>query len=186
MHPDRDPARDPMPHPPKTGRARNMPPGLATDVRTGPVDMRYLEGTLGYTLRRAQMAVFQDIYRAFGDAGGGITLTQFSVMAVAADNPDITQTELAEVLAVERPRIVPILDGLEARGLALRRVCGVDRRNRRITLTDAGARLLAELKHRFALHEARVALALGAERAAVHAALQALQGLAAPGDPAAD
>ena len=72
--------------------------------------MRYLEGTIGYTIRRAQMAVFHDIYREFQDVGIGITLTQFSVMAVAADNPEVTQTELAEVLAVERPRIVPILN----------------------------------------------------------------------------
>jgi DNA-binding MarR family transcriptional regulator len=141
--------------------------------------MRYLESTLGYTLRRAQMAVFQDIYRAFGKAGEGITLTQFSVMAVAADNPDITQTELAEVLAVERPRIVPILDRLEARGLAVRRVCGVDRRNRRISLTDAGSSLLADLKLRFAHHEARVALTLGTDCAVVHAALQSLHCLPA-------
>ena len=70
-----------------------------------PVDMGYLEGTIGYTIRRAQLAVFQDIYREFGDTR--ITLTQFSVMAVAADNPEVTQAELAEVLAVERPRIVP-------------------------------------------------------------------------------
>ena len=49
-------------------------------------------------------------------------------------------------MAVERPRIVPILNGVEQRGLATRRVRGVDRRNRRIALTDAGASLLAELK----------------------------------------
>jgi enoyl-CoA hydratase len=100
--------------------------------------MRYLEGTIGYTIRRAQMAVFQDIYREFQTVGIRITLTQFSVMAVAADNPEVTQAELAEVLAVERPRIVPILNQLERMGLARRLVCDIDRRNRRIVLTAEG------------------------------------------------
>ena len=136
--------------------------------------MRYLEGTIGYTIRRAQMAVFHDIYREFQDVGIGITLTQFSVMAVAADNPEVTQTELAEVLAVERPRIVPILNQLEHRGLATRLVCGIDRRNRRIVLTEDGQHMLTELKRRFALHEARLAQVLGTGRAPL---LEALQGL---------
>ena len=47
------------------------------------IDMRYLEGTIGYSIRRAQIAVFQNIYRAFGDQA--VTLVQFSVMAVPAD-----------------------------------------------------------------------------------------------------
>ena len=121
--------------------------------------MRYLEGTIGYTIRRAQLAVFQDIYREFDDTG--ITLTQFSVMAVAADNPEVTQAELAEVLAVERPRIVPVLNALEARGLAKRRICDLDRRSRRIALTADGLNLLQELKRRFARHEARLEQLLG-------------------------
>lgn len=163
------------------GRALQEEPAQPPSGRSASVDMRYLEGTLGYTLRRAQMAVFQDIYRAFGEMGAGITLTQFSVMAVAADNPEITQTELAEVLAVERPRIVPILNQLEGRGLALRLVCEVDRRNRRIVLTEEGAGLLSELKRRFALHEMRVAQVLGADSSTLLHALLLLRGLPALG-----
>ncbi len=143
--------------------------------------MGYLEGTIGYTIRRAQMAVFADIYREFGDKG--ITLTQFSVMAVAADNPEITQSELAEMLAVERPRIVPILNALEERDLATRLVCEVDRRNRRIVLTPAGSRLLHDLKGRFAKHEARLLRLLGTRKAELLATLRKLGGLAEPVQP---
>ena len=124
-------------------------------------DMSFLEGTIGYSIRRAQMAVFQDIYNAFGDKA--LTLVQFSAMAVTADNPEITQAELAELLAVERPRIVPILNKLEELGIAQRLVCDTDTRNRRIVLTPKGHKLLAELKRRFALHEHRLAQLLGAE-----------------------
>jgi DNA-binding MarR family transcriptional regulator len=137
----------------------SRPPLTVRDARA--IDMRYLLGTVGYSIRRAQMAVFQDIYASFGDKA--VTLVQFSVMAVAADNPGITQWELAEVLAVERPRMVPVLNQLEALGLAERKVCEHDRRIRRITLTAKGRHLLKELKQRFAAHEERLARKLGGQ-----------------------
>jgi hypothetical protein len=69
----------------------------------------------------------------------------------SADNPEITQAELAQVLAVERSRIVPILNKLEELRLAQRLVCDADKRNRRIVLTPKRHKLLAELKRRFAM-----------------------------------
>ena len=107
-----------------------------------------------------------------------------SVMAVAADNPEVTKAELAEVLAVERPRIVPILNALEARGLAKRLVCDVDRRNRRIVLTVEGLALMQDLKRRFAVHEARLDQMLGVSKPAMLLALQELGGLSAQAGPA--
>ena len=124
--------------------------------------MSYLEGTIGYSIRRAQMTVFHSIYEAFDDRQ--VTLVQFSVMAVTADNPEITQSQLAEVLAVERPRIVPVLNALEERGLAQRLVCEADKRNRRIVLTAKGQAFLADLKARFAKHERQLDALLGGEK----------------------
>jgi hypothetical protein len=49
------------------------------------LDLSYLEATIGYSIRRAQLAVFQDIYCAFGSLS--VTTAQFSVLAVVADNP---------------------------------------------------------------------------------------------------
>ena len=141
---------------------------------TRTIDMSYLEGTVGYSIRRAQMAVFQDIYESFGDKA--VTLVQFSVMAVSADNPGITQWELAEVLAVERPRMVPVLNRLEALGLAQRQVCAHDKRSRRIVLTAAGKKLLKELKRRFAVHEARLERQLGGSTGALLDTLHRLGG----------
>ncbi|MEI7444501.1 MAG: MarR family transcriptional regulator [Burkholderiales bacterium] len=137
--------------------------------------MRYLESTVGYSIRRAQMAVFEHIYRSFDDKA--LTLVQFSVMAVAADNPGVTQSELARVLAVERPRIVPILDRLEALGLAERVVSEHDRRNRQIVLTTAGAARLRELKRRFAAHERELDALLGTRKAGFLDALHRLSGI---------
>ena len=139
-----------------------------------PIDMRYLESTVGYSIRRAQMAVFQQIYQCFDDKA--LTLVQFSVMAVAADNPGVTQSELAQVLAVERPRIVPILDQLEELGLAKRMVSEHDKRNRQIVLTPAGAARLRELKRRFASHERELDDLLGNGKAGLLEALHRLSG----------
>lgn len=146
-------------------------------IPTAPFDMRYLEGTIGYSIRRAQMQVFADIYRAFGAKSP--TLVEFSVMAVTADNPGISQADLALLLAVERPRIVPILDKLERSGWALRTVCSQDRRSRRIHLTPDGAKLLRAMKRRFAQHEKRLAALLGAQAGTL---LELLHRVSALGD----
>lgn len=132
-----------------------------TDNRstTDGLDLSYLEGTIGYSIRRAQMAVFQDIFESFGELA--VTTVQFSVLAVVADNPGTNQADLALALGVERPRIVPILDSLEARKLATRKPSPNDRRHRLLYLTDDGHALLGELKKRFAVHQDRMLDRLG-------------------------
>ncbi|MGM4998262.1 MarR family winged helix-turn-helix transcriptional regulator [Tardiphaga sp. 538_B7_N1_4] len=130
------------------------------DALSGPptpsktTDMTYLEGTIGYAIKRAQIAVFQDIYRSFDEHR--VTAVEFSVLAVVADNPGINQADLALALDVERPRMVPIINKLEQRGLAVRATFIDDGRVRLIHLTKPGHQLLAILKERFAKHQARM------------------------------
>jgi DNA-binding MarR family transcriptional regulator len=123
------------------------------------LDLSYLEGTIGYAIRRAQLSVFADIYRAFGELA--VTTAQFSVLAVVADNPGCSQAELAAALGVERPRMVPLIDALERRGLVRRVSPARDRRLRQIHLTQRGRRLLQALKRRFAGHQRRLLKRLG-------------------------
>lgn len=118
------------------------------------INMQYLEGTIGYAIRRAQIAVFSDLYETIGELG--ITPTQFSVLSLASDNPGLTQAQIAAALGVERPRIVPVIDALEERGLATRITSETDRRAREIHLTKTGQALLKDLKRRFAQHQARM------------------------------
>lgn len=123
------------------------------------LDLSYLDGTIGYAIRRAQLSVFEDIYRAFGKLD--VTTAQFSVLAVVADNPGCSQADLAAALGVERPRMVPLIDALERRGLARRISPAHDRRVREIHLTPHGRRLLETLKRRFARHQQRMLERLG-------------------------
>lgn len=145
---------------------------ITSSDQTDKLNLSYLEGTVGYSIRRAQIAVFQDILACFDDKS--ITLVQFSVLAVLEDNPEITQTELAEALAVERPRIVPIINALEERGLAKRTIREDDKRNRRLMLTPRGQALLKQLKERFAKHERRLVEVLGGTTSKLLLTLHAL------------
>jgi DNA-binding MarR family transcriptional regulator len=137
------------------------------------LDLSHLEHAVGFALKRAQMAVSRDIHRAFADVD--ITAVQYSVLTVVAANPGIAQAELATVLDVERPRMVPVIDSLTTRGLAERRTDENDRRGRQIHLTRAGRKLLRELQARFSVHEERVAAVLGEHD--VQVLLSALQRL---------
>lgn len=130
-------------------------PEAETERNQAPkIDMSYLESTIGYAIRRAQLAVFADIYRSFGK--DGLTVAKFSVLAVVADNPGINQAMLAEALDVERPRMVPLLNDLEKSGFVSRQANPNDRRNKSLKLTDAGCLVLDDHKRRFAEHEARL------------------------------
>lgn len=134
----------------------NAPETTQTDApdEDAALNNHYLEGTIGYAIRRAQIAVFSDLYRTIGELS--VTPTQFSVLSLVADNPGMTQAAIAAALGVERPRIVPVIDALEARGVATRVTSAADRRAREIHLTREGRALLRELKRRFATHQARM------------------------------
>jgi len=110
-------------------------------------DLSYLEATLGYRMKRALVGLYRGIYESLGD--DGLTLVQFSVLSIARDNPGIAQSELAGALGVERPRLVPVIDALERRGLAERYRNPEDRRGRMIYLTREGMSHIDRLKLKF-------------------------------------
>lgn len=104
------------------------------------LDLSGLTGVVGYTLRRAQMAVFEDFIARF--AVLDLTPAQYSVLLVIGENPGRKQTEIARVLGIQRTNFVVMLDQLEARGLAERRRSATDARSHAVFLTKAGTALL--------------------------------------------
>ena len=105
-------------------------------VRPAPVDIGALTCLIGYMLRRAQIAVFQDVFRAFAEVG--IRPAQFSVLTVLAHNPGRTQSQVSAALGIKRTNFVALIDSLERRGLAERRPAPSDRRSHALHLTNAG------------------------------------------------
>ena len=133
----------------------------ADNVLPAAVDLGPLPGLIGYALRRAQLAVFQDFHRHFAEAD--IRPAQFSVLVVLQHNPGLRATQVATALGIKRTNFVPLFDGLEARGLAERRRVTGDRRASALFLTDSGAEMVARLEGLVARHEAKFAARLGVE-----------------------
>lgn len=118
-----------------------------------------LAHSLGFTVRRAQLAIFQDLQDVLG--ARGIRPADFSVLTVIAGNSGMKQSDVAALLAIQRANFVAIVDGLEDKGLIERRRSEVDRRVYFLHLTAAGEQFLAEILPKWQEHEARFIDRLG-------------------------
>jgi DNA-binding MarR family transcriptional regulator len=74
----------------------------------------------------------------------GLTNGQFSLMVAMSGGKPWRQNELAEFLAMDRTTLTAALQKLERRGLVKVAADEEDRRARRMSLTEAGKRLVAE------------------------------------------
>jgi DNA-binding MarR family transcriptional regulator len=124
------------------------------------IDLDVLGNHLGYSLRRAQVWVFQDFIRTLSIID--IRPAQYSVLVVIGANPGLSQAELADRLAIERARLVHMLDHLQRRGLTERLPSPTDRRTHALHLTKDGQKLLKRAKALAVRHEARLTEKLGA------------------------
>lgn len=124
-----------------------------------PLHLGVLDSHLGYFLRRAQVAVFQDFIRSLGEID--IRPAQYSVLIVIGANPGLSQADVAQALGIERARLVRLLHRLERRGLIQRLASRIDRRSHMLRLTAAGQQTLRRAKALAGAHEARLAARLG-------------------------
>jgi DNA-binding MarR family transcriptional regulator len=81
------------------------------------------------------------IARALEHACTELTLAQYRLLAMVAKG-DRQATQLAGRLALSKPTITAVVDGLVERGLLSRSVVAGDRRAVELTLTDAGREAL--------------------------------------------
>ena len=125
----------------KKSAATELEAAAANDARAATVDVGPLATTLGYVLRRAQLAVFDDVIANF--AGLELRPAQYSVLVLLGHTPGLKQSDVAAALGIQRANFVVLFDGLERRGLARRSAAPNDRRSYALYLTDAGEKLLA-------------------------------------------
>lgn len=79
----------------------------------------------------------------------GVTQARWSTMvALHRGGEGVTQRELAELMSIENPTLVRLLDNLEAQKLIERRPCEQDRRARRLHLTPRGESFIEQLDAR--------------------------------------
>lgn len=136
-------------------RRRDTTPQHAT---AAAAHLGLLPSLLGYRLRLAQRAVFEDFRESIGEPD--ISPGLFGILVIIEANPGLKQTTLANAALLDRSTMVPALNKLEARGLVTRRASAQDRRVNGLWLTSAGVALLLRLKRRVLAHERRLTAGL--------------------------
>jgi DNA-binding MarR family transcriptional regulator len=143
----------------KKSAAGQLAAATAKDARAPGADVGPLGGMVGYVMRRAQLAVFDDVIANFAELD--LRPAQFSVLVLLGHAPGLKQSDVAAALGIQRANFVVLFDGLERRGLARRSAAPNDRRSYALYLTDEGERVLARANELEAAHEVRLDAKLG-------------------------
>lgn len=113
------------------------------DNKSDEIDLGLLPGLVGYQLRRAQIETFQHFVSNLGDEG--MRPGWFGLLIIVANNPGLSQTQLARSLGVDGSTMVAMIDRMEQSGWVARSRSKTDRRSHELHLTDAGAAMLARV-----------------------------------------
>lgn len=110
-----------------------------------------LEEFIGYNLKRAYVIVQDDFRSALGEEG--LSPRVFSALSLVVQFPNISQSELARTLGIERSGLVAIVDELEKRKFLVRTHVPGDRRVQALVPTPEGATAYAESLKKVRAHE---------------------------------
>jgi len=117
---------------------------MATPQAETPPDGFALRHRPGFLIRRMHqihLALFAEECTAFD-----LTPVQFSIMTVAATQPDLDQVKLAQEVGVDRATMANVVARLETKGMVRRRHAAKDKRVRLVSLTPQGAALLDRMR----------------------------------------
>jgi DNA-binding MarR family transcriptional regulator len=118
------------------------------------------------------------LFRRIRLASNDVPPLQLSTLVSIEEFGPLRLGELANREAVTAPTMTRVLASLDERGLILRSPDPNDARSTRVELSDEGAQVLAEVRsQRTALLDARLARLSEEQRAALTAALPALEAL---------
>lgn len=120
-----------------------------------------LRQLVGYTMKRATHVMMADAARVLEPLG--LRITTFSALSVICDTPDVTQSQLAASLNMERSNTVLIIDALEQAGLIGRHRVLSDRRAFALRATLAGTRRRRAAVTALQAHEDAMLAGLSAE-----------------------
>lgn len=121
---------------------------LGCRLRTGRLD-----DILGFHIRMANVAIYQDYSAAMGELG--LTQKQFAVLELIAANPGVGQIDIANQLSMDRATMMALVNRLEARNLISRQASAIDRRRQELRMTGDGAILLGQARDLQEAHELR-------------------------------
>lgn len=110
-----------------------------------------IEDLIGYNLKRAYVIVRNDFRKTLGD--DGFAPRVFTALSLVVQYPNITQSELARLLGIERSGLVAIIDELQERGFVRRNPVPGDRRVQALSPTNAGLKAFKEALAAVRAHE---------------------------------
>lgn len=131
-----------------------MKPPSANQIAKSPADtvgQGDLLGLIGYNMKRAYMRIYADFTEALAEMD--LRQRTFSVLSLVIENPDISQSDVARTLGIERSGTVVIVDDLEGRDLICRNKVKGDRRTYALSATKAGQDLYRRALERIEAHE---------------------------------
>jgi DNA-binding MarR family transcriptional regulator len=124
---------------------------------------------VGYQLRRASVAMFDDLATALADLD--LRPTGASILLLVGANPGITQSAIGRILEIERANMAPQAAMLTKRDLVAR--FASDGRSQGLRLTATGKTMVTKVRARIAAHEHRFIAGFSeAEKAALLRALK--------------
>jgi len=133
-----------------------------------------LDDVVGYRLKRAYM-VINDDYRS-DPSLERLTTREFTVLALVDAQDEVSQSDIARKLGIERSGMVKLIDGLEAKGYLERRPHPSDRRVYQLKLPRSGGECLRIHHEAVRGHEDRILAALSDdERASLLSLLRKIQ-----------
>jgi DNA-binding MarR family transcriptional regulator len=122
------------------------PRALAPIRRVPDLDYDVLDDLLGYSLRRAQVAMFLSFHEA--TRGEAITPPRFTALVIIGANPGLSQSTLGTVLGIARSGAMALADWMVERGLVERSRSPNDGRAWGLHLTARGERLVQRMRRR--------------------------------------
>ena len=133
-----------------------------------------LDDVVGYRLKRAYM-VINDDYKSDPNLER-LTTREFTVLALVDAQDEVSQSDIARKLGIERSGMVKLIDGLEAKGYLERRPHPSDRRVYQLKLSCSGGECLRTHHEAVRSHEDRILDALSDdERASLLSLLRKVQ-----------
>ena len=130
-----------------------------------------LDDMVGYQLRRASVAMFDDLATVLADLE--LRPTGASILLLVGANPGITQSAIGRILEIERANMAPQAAMLTKRDFVARTAS--DGRSQGLRLTALGKTMVTEVRARIAAHEHRfIAEFSEAEKAALLRALKSV------------
>jgi DNA-binding MarR family transcriptional regulator len=127
---------------------------------------------------RLRLAITRTARRLRQEAGGGLSPSMGAALATIDRHGPLTPSQLAARERIQRPTATGLLARLEETGLIVRAADPADRRSALVSLSPAGAGLLAELRTRKDAFLSERLEALGpADRATLARAAELLEDL---------